>query len=458
MADIIWEYDSTSNPKQREFELSTALYTLYGGARGGGKTTALVNSILIDLLEHPHSRAFLGRKVFLDFRMTTYQSLIRWIPWKAVRRHNEQVKEIEFLNGSMLLYGGFDDRRDVERLKGAEFSLIAVDQVEELEEDEFDMLCTTLRFKFPDGTRPKYRGLFTANPAQNWVKDRFIHSVDPNYKFIPSTMNDNKSNLPPDYETRMRSLYKNRPEMLRAYIDGDWEAQAQENSIIKIEWINDAVSGTNTRPYLGHLKRVCSCDPARFGDDLSQFYALRNYEVIGSETWGHTDTMLTAGKLVILKEKHQTNQIGVDIIGLGAGVGDRLKEMGQPVFFINGSEASSRPDRYINLRAEMYFTAAEKFADGLVKIPNDRALITELNSVQYKIVNSQGKVKVEEKDEIKKRLGRSPDKADALVMAIWLVDKAPVYIREEMMKKEGRIKADFQTEQMLAAGGKNGGW
>lgn len=459
--NINWDY--APHPKQAEFHAAKETYILGGGCRGGGKTSCLAADALMSCWDTPHNRVFIGRKVFLDFRMTTYVTLLKWIVWPTVKRHNEATKEIEFHNGSILCYSGFDDRKDVERMKGAEFGKVYVDQVEELTEDEFDMVCTTLRYKLPDGSRPHYQAKCTANPAQNWVKTRWIDNPSPDYRYIPATMKDNEANLPADYKARMINLYKNRPEMIKAFIEGDWNSQAQQNAIIKSDWIAIASSGTNIRPYNGGLKRFIVCDPARYGDDLTVVYIFRNYEVIGQEVWGGSfggkkDTMATAGELVVIKERNKCNFIGIDVGGMGVGIADRLKEMGQPVYFINGSEEPDNKERFLNKRAEIYFKAADLMADSYVKIPQDSDLKTELNSVQYKVVDSRGKVKVEEKDDIKKRLGRSPDRADALVMGLWLCERAPFYRMDDRPQYSSQIKAEGQVNKMLAAVGKTGGW
>lgn len=115
----------------------------------------------------------------------------------------------------------------------------------------------------------------------------------------------------------------------------------------------------------------------------------------------------------------------VDVIGLGAGVVDRLKELHYDVYGINVADRASDPERFANLRAEGYWRLRERFERGQIMIPDDDELINELTSLKYKIVNSNGQIRMEEKEEMKKRLGKSPDLADSLCLAFLAPPQGP---------------------------------
>jgi hypothetical protein len=111
-------------------------------------------------------------------------------------------------------------------------------------------------------------------------------------------------------------------------------------------------------------------------------------------------------------------EILVDVIGMGAGVVDRLKELGAPVRGINVAESPSVKERYRRLRDELWFAAREWFEARDVSMPDDAGLISELTSVKYDVPGSQGKLVVESKDKMKERLPEmgSPDLADAFIL------------------------------------------
>jgi hypothetical protein len=107
----------------------------------------------------------------------------------------------------------------------------------------------------------------------------------------------------------------------------------------------------------------------------------------------------------------------VDSIGLGAGVVDRLKELGLPATGINVSESPSfsAAGQYVNVKAELWYRGKAWLEKRDCKLPNDDRLINELATVRYKFA-SNGKTQIESKDEIKRRGLKSPDVADSFIL------------------------------------------
>ena len=100
--------------------------------------------------------------------------------------------------------------------------------------------------------------------------------------------------------------------------------------------------------------------------------------------------------------------------GLGAGIVDRLIEMGDNVLGIDNASRSEEPEKYFNKRAEIWCAAGDAFAGGDVELRNiDPKLKGQLATPTYEFRN--GKILIESKADIKKRLGNSPDRADAYV-------------------------------------------
>jgi phage terminase large subunit len=110
-------------------------------------------------------------------------------------------------------------------------------------------------------------------------------------------------------------------------------------------------------------------------------------------------------------------EIIVDSIGLGAGVLDRLRELGLPARGLNVSERAGASATYLNLRAELWFKAKEWLEGMDVKLPRDDKLFGELAAPRYTF-QSNGKIKVEGKDDMKRRGMKSPDRADAVCLTL----------------------------------------
>ncbi|MGH2867875.1 MAG: hypothetical protein ACRDNK_09955, partial [Solirubrobacteraceae bacterium] len=108
--------------------------------------------------------------------------------------------------------------------------------------------------------------------------------------------------------------------------------------------------------------------------------------------------------------------VWVDATGLGAGVLDRLRELGYNAKEFIAAARARRPDRFVNLKAESWWHARELFREGLVDLdPADKVLAGQLASVRYSL-SSGGKVEIVSK---RAMTGPSPDRADALVIALW---------------------------------------
>jgi hypothetical protein len=147
----------------------------------------------------------------------------------------------------------------------------------------------------------------------------------------------------------------------------------------------------------------------------------------------HPDTMKTTGEVVRLIRETGATRAKVDVIGIGQGVVDRLRELKRAghknlkncdIVPVNVGETSTEPDRFPKLRDELWWVIGREMSEGrawdLSEMPEE--LLLELTTPKYKI-DSAGRVKVESKDETRRRLGRSPDTADASLLA-WFGGKA----------------------------------
>lgn len=146
--------------------------------------------------------------------------------------------------------------------------------------------------------------------------------------------------------------------------------------------------------------------------------------IAGLERNGAADTMAVAGRVAGILRAHGGTAT-VDVIGIGAGVVDRTREQGLSVIAFNASERSEAQDRtgefgFVNRRSEGWWTLRE-WLDPThgewLALPPDDLLTGDLTAPKYRLV-SGGKLQVESKDDIRKRLGRSTDDGDAVMMAL----------------------------------------
>lgn len=137
-------------------------------------------------------------------------------------------------------------------------------------------------------------------------------------------------------------------------------------------------------------------------------------------------TMATAGRIKGILDANPSARATVDVIGIGAGVVHRLEELGCAVEAFNAAERSDARDRsgelgFVNKRAAAWWNLREMLdpASGeAVCLPPDDVLTGDLTAPRYS-VQSGGRIKVEAKDDVKKRIGRSTDAADAVIQAYY---------------------------------------
>jgi phage terminase large subunit len=396
-------------PRQSQAHRAVERFVLYGGAVGGGKSAWLCNEGLQLSLDYPGNVGYLARHELVSFRRTTMLTLEQFLPPQIVRTHNKSDQEIVLVNSSKILYGGLgDDQSAIERLKSLNLGWFGIDQAEETTESHYFMLASRLRLVVPN---IRYKGLLTANPEPGWVRDRWVENHNPDHIFIPALPADNP-HLPPDYESTLRQLYSNNPALIKALLEGNWDVSTASDYLIAYSLIRSAIA--RQVPLNGNC--TLGVDVARFGDDETVVAVRRGLKTTRLESWVHQDTTWTAGKVAEIARMENPSTIYVDEIGVGVGVVDPLRNDHFNVVGIISSEAARKSAVYANRRAELYVNLAGHFEDGSISILDHPKLSSQLAGIKYKYDTHHRKI-IESKDDLRKRNGRSPDYADALMLA-----------------------------------------
>jgi hypothetical protein len=222
----------------------------------------------------------------------------------------------------------------------------------------------------------------------------------------------------------MKKQWGEDSDIFRVRVLGDFPA-SDSNTVIPLELVEAAV-GREVEQAMG--KVIWGVDVARYGGDKTALAKRRKNILIDKvKTWHNKDLMQTVGLIVQeyenTKYQDRPDHILVDSIGLGSGVVDRLKELGYPVRGINVSESPSVNDsKFERLRDELWWRAREWLEQRDCLIPDQPELIGDLTIPTYE-VRSNGKIKVESKTDIKKRLPRSPDMGDAFCLTFAMSDR-----------------------------------
>lgn len=220
-----------------------------------------------------------------------------------------------------------------------------------------------------------------------------------------------------DYIANMAKKYGRQSSVFKVRVLGEFVGAA--DGVISLELCEAArireVDVVASAPIIWGL------DVARFGDDSSALAKRKgNHQLEPVREWWGKDTMQTAG--LVKAEWDKTLEadrpavINIDVIGIGAGVVDRLKELQLPVCGINVSETEAVNDnqerQFNRLRDELWWKSREWLEAKNCRFADDDDTIAELTGPTYSIL-SNGLIKIEGKDEMKKRGVKSPNRADA---------------------------------------------
>jgi hypothetical protein len=428
----------------------------YGGSAGGGKTDLLLGTA------KDHQRASIYRRHYPDLA-------------DIVTRGNEifsgvtsyvsgDKKRWEFPDGKMIFLSAVQHQTDLAKFQGRARDFIAIDEAAEFPENWFRFLTGWLRTT-KKGQRTRI--VLTFNPPQTpegeWIIRYFAPWLDPNYTnpaapgelryyvrikdedievpdatpvmidgfeykpqsrtFIPARVDDNPF-LTSDYKSQLNML----PEPLRSQLlFGDFNIKAKDDpwQVIPTEWVLAAQKRWREMERPSTALRAVASDPSRGGDDkhaIAKLYGTY-FELYGYPGASTPDGIIAAQQVLDTVGLEQA-PIYVDVIGIGASVYDQLKvKPGVQAHPVNNSESARGTDKsgkyeFANVRAASYWKLREALdptSGENIALPDTREIRIDLTAPRFSVVG--GKIKIEPKEDIKKRIGRSPDDGDVIVMA-----------------------------------------
>lgn len=196
--------------------------------------------------------------------------------------------------------------------------------------------------------------------------------------------------------------------------------EAFRNSIDNIFIPSNAVMNARMNEIDSDAHVIIGVDPAISNNDRTAIVRRKGRVVYNIETFRQHNTMEIAGKITHIIRTENPTKVFIDCIGIGAGVVDRLQEMGfDCVVGVNVARSANLKDKYKNLRAELWDEMKSWLLQEMpVQLPDDDELHSELCSLGYKFISS-GQLKIESKDDLRARGMPSPDIADALSLTFY---------------------------------------
>jgi hypothetical protein len=452
-ADLVWQPHPANRPQVQAY-LSDAFETLYGGAAGGGKS-----DLGLGLARTMHGRSLLLRRTFPDLERSLISRSLEFFGSPKLynsSKHfwNVEDRRIEF--GHMERIGTPQVPGDEAQYASAPYDFIFWDQLEQFPQYPYLFMFSRAR----SATRKRVRILASANPVGEgieWIMQRWRawlidetakpgellwYKMGPNNEdilttsddpdalsrtFIPAGLADNPY-LGDDYRRQLANL----PEPIRsALLYGNWKAMVTDDAyqVIPRAWVKAAMARWTPEPPDSEKDKplVVGCDVARGGEDQTVNAPRRGtwYDKLQKHPGRTTPD---GDSVVALLRVLQAKSINIDVIGVGASAYDIGRyDRGEvkalpilPVNFANKTNATDRSGRlrFVNKRAEVYWKFREKLdpANGEnYALPPDPELEADLCAPRWSMQTNG--IKIEAKEDIKKRIGRSPDCGDAVVLA-----------------------------------------
>ncbi len=415
----------------------------YYGGRGGGKSYAFADSLLFLGRQNKMLIACL-REIQDSIKDSVYKLLCDRISFYDLNDYKILESRIENrITGTRFIFKGLRDQ-DVQKIKSLEGVDIAwIEEAQTITKKSWEILEPTIR---KDG-------------SEIWISMNRELENDPLWVMLAAT---------PDERTFLKKVnYYDNPfcplemkiqaEKCRSRRPADYEhiwlgepLRQGNMKLIGSESVRKAMvpkMDASTSPL------VIGLDIARFGDDKTSFCFRRGRWCFRLAVFAGLDNVEVANQAAFFIREYHPRRIFMDVGGQGAGVFDILKARGfgeiiRGVYF---GEKALNDNRYFNRRAEMWDAVREWLEDTPEpQLPNDEELAEDLSGINKKY-DRKGRLQLEEKDELKKRLGRSPDKGDALALTF----AEPVYDNgEPRLYGNGRVC----LEDMFAAENKSFGW
>lgn len=459
---VLWK--PNAGPQEAAFH-SLADDLFYGGAAGGGKS-----DLILGLGVESHHRSVIFRREFPE--LTELMERGEELVGQQGKLKRGSPGRLSMNNGRKITFGSCPHTGNKIRWQGRPHDLKAFDEITQFTREIFVYLKTWERSALP-GQRK--RCVCTGNPPTDlegaWVIEYWAPWLDPNHEdpalpgelrwfvttkdgktdvevdgpepvpmegevvyprsrtFIPALLEDNPYlSQDKDYLGVIQSL----PEPLRSqllYGKFGMEGSDDQWQVIPTEWFDMAVMRWERQTEAIPPMSALGVDVARGGADASVFapkhgdWFAEPEQIPGKEC--KTGREVVGAVVAITSRVEGEVKIGIDVIGVGSSPYDLLVDAGATVTGINFGEgadgATDRSGKYKlgNIRAACYWGFREALDPeySRICIPPDKGLRKEMLAAKWKL--QSGRIFIESKDAVKARLGRSPDNADAIVLAWW---------------------------------------
>jgi hypothetical protein len=481
------DYRWIPNPgPQTEAYLSEADVLLYGGEPGGGKS-----QLLLGLAFNSHKRTLLLRRKYSDIGRLVEDALK--INGGREGFNGSPPPQLKTDDGRVIDFGAAHRVGDEQSWMGKGRDLLGIDEATHFAESQvrflmgwnrteeegqrvrtvlatnppltaeglwvIQMFAPWLDPQYPDPAKPGDLrwAISDEHGKQTWVKSSSPVTINgksyrpKSYTYIPASVEDNPYYAKTDYARELEAL----PEPYRSLLLGGFRTAFKDaqNQVIPTDWIKQAQARWTPRPPDSVPMCAIGVDPAQGGDDETVLAPRFDgwfpplIAVPGRDTPYGTDVAA-----LVVKNRRDKAIVGIDMGGgYGGATFEHLKANDVEVRAHKGAEQSvnrtnDRQLKFTNKRSEVYWRFREALdpsqpVGSPIALPDDPKLVADLTAPTFEITSNG--IKVEPKEDVCERLGRSTDRGDAIVIS-WSI--GPTYLTDG---KQWRDKAQTNHQPRI---------
>lgn len=411
---------------------------VYGGGGGGGKSMLLAMFATDMSLGYQGIRGAICRKELKRLKETTLLTMFDSFSRDGLKEDRDFIYDknaniIRFpQTGSIIFLLELDfypSDPNYDRLGSYELTWACIDEAQQVEQKAKNTLRTRLRYKISDNKLvPKM--LLNCNPSKGYLYSEYYKpakegTLRPDKKFLKSLVTDN----PFIDKTYIQNLRAQPLEIQERLLYGNWEYDDDPSKLIDYDSIPDL--WTNHVPQ--SKERYIVADIARHGADMtvvSYWEGLDCKKIGGYKNLPVTSpphspqTVSSASVIAEWRGRHQVplSHVIVDEDGIGGGVKDALGCRG---FIANKTPFKTYGNGNFNhLKSQCYFMLSDYVNNHKIAVRTENMkiremLATELEQVRQKDMDKDKKLQIVSKDDVKARIGRSPDFSDTLMMRMY---------------------------------------
>jgi len=397
------------NPVLKDFWKTRSRYKVLHGGRASSKSwDASANAVR---LARTIPLKFLCIRQFQNNIKDSVYTLIKDQIYRFNLQQEFDINQSTIVHkttGSSFLFYGI--ARNIEEIKSTEgVDVCWIEEAHNLTEKQWTIINPTIR-----KAHSEFWIIFNPANRSDYVFQRFVEKPHDNSVVKQINYNENPFLSKVMLNVIKEAMEEDLQEYKHVYLGEPREGD--DMSLFSYSEVEEAMNGEMEGVDKSGVFSYAA-DVARYGNDKGQLSKRKGYHIYWLKGYSKYSTMEYANTIndEVHSEDRQPNAIFIDTIGVGAGVMDRLEELGQKVIDANNSMKADKNDIYQNKRAESYFRLRDFIRKG-GKIPNDKELKEELLAVRYIHNKMSGKIQIQAKEDIKETLGRSPDKADSIAL------------------------------------------